>query len=192
MTLATVTALCRNMAAPDFTPTAVEFQHDPPADISEHLRLFRCPIEFRAATNRLSFNSSSLSVPIEQADASLCALLDRHAQELLAKYPPRDSLVDQVRSIIASEFRGGDPSLERVADQLRLTPRTLQRKLHELGTSHNDLLDQMRRQLAMRYLREREMAICEVAYLLGFSESSSFHRAFKRWTGVTPKEFRKN
>ena len=101
-------------------------------------------------------------------------------------------MVDQVRSIIASEFRGGDPSLEHVAEQLAMTPRTLQRKLHEIGTSHNELLDQMRRQLAMRYLREREMAICEVAYLLGFSESSSFHRAFKRWTGVTPKEFRKN
>jgi AraC-like DNA-binding protein len=192
MTLATVTALCRSVAAPDFTPTLVEFQHDAPAGISEHLRLFRCPIEFRAASNKLSFESSSLSLPIERADASLCVLLDRHAEELLAKYPPRDSLVDQVRSIIASEFRGGDPSLERVADQLGLTPRTLQRKLHEIGASHNELLDQMRRQLAMRYLREREMAICEVAYLLGFSESSSFHRAFKRWTGVTPKEFRKS
>ena len=192
MTLATVTALCRNMAAPDFSPTAVEFQHDAPADITEHIRLFRCPIEFRAASNRLSFNSTSLSLPIERADASLCVLLDRHAEELLAKYPPRDSLIDQVRSIIASELRGGDPSLERVADQLGLTSRTVQRKLHELGTSHNELLDQMRRQLAMRYLREREMAICEVAYLLGFSESSSFHRAFKRWTGVTPKEFRKS
>ena len=192
MTLATVTSLCRNIAAPHFTPTAVQFQHDAPPDISEHVRLFRCPIKFGAASNRLSFDSMSLSLPIERADASLCALLDRHAEELLAKYPPRDSLVDQVRSIIASEFRGGDPSLERVADQLGLTPRTLQRKLHELGTSHNELLDQMRRRLAMRYLREREMAICEVAYLLGFSESSSFHRAFKRWTGVTPKEFRKS
>ena len=109
---------------------------------------------------------------------------------MLAKYPPRDSLVDRVQSIITNEFRGGDPSLDRIADQLGLTPRTLQRKLHELGTSHNELLDHMRRQLAMRYLREPEMAICEVAYLLGFSESSSFHRAFKRWTGVTPKEYR--
>lgn len=69
---------------------------------------------------------------------------------------------------------------------------TLQRKLRDLGTSYNDVLDEMRRQLAMRYLREQRMAICEVAYLLGFSESSSFHRAFKRWAGVTPKEFRSN
>ena len=190
MTLATVTSLCRSVSDADFTPTAVEFQHDRPADTSEHRRLFRCPVEFRAPSNKLHFESSNLALPIARADASLCALLDRHAEELLAKFPPRDSLVDQVRSIIASEFRGGDPSLERVADQLGLTPRTLQRKLHETGTSHNELLDQMRRQMAMRYLREREMAICEVAYLLGFSESSSFHRAFKRWTGLTPKEFR--
>lgn len=190
MTLATVTALCRNIASSDFAPTTVEFQHDAPGDTSDHVKLFRCPIEFRTSSNRLSFPSSFLSLPIAKADASLCAVLDRHAEELLAKFPPRDSLVDQVRSIIASELRGGDPSLERVADELSLTPRTLQRKLQEFGTSHNELLDHMRRQLAMRYLREREMAICEVAYLLGFSESSSFHRAFKRWTGATPKEFR--
>jgi len=192
MTLATVTKLCRQIATPDFTPTNVEFQHAAPVDVSEHQRLFACPIEFGTSANRLSFPSSFLSLPIAKADASLCALLDRHAEELLAKYPPRDSLIDRVRTLIADEFRGGEPSLERIADHLGLTPRTLQRKLQELGTSYNDVLDQMRRQLAMRYLREPQMAICEVAYLLGFSESSSFHRAFKRWTGVTPKEFRSN
>jgi AraC-like DNA-binding protein len=190
ITLALVTTLCRTIASPDFAPTAVEFQHDAPSDTSEHAKIFRCPVEFRAPSNKLFFASSFLSLPIAKADARLCALLDRHAEALLAKFPPRDSLIDQVRSIITGELRGGDPSLERVADQLSLTPRTLQRKLQDLGTSHNELLDQMRRQLAMRYLREPEMAICEVAYLLGFSESSSFHRAFKRWTGLTPKEFR--
>jgi len=192
MTLATVATLCRSIASPEFVPSAIDFQHEQPADISEHLRLFRCPVRFGTPSNRFTFASELLSLPIAKADATLCAVLDRHAEELLAKYPPRDSLVDQVQNIIAGEFCGGEPSLERVADQLSLTPRTLQRKLHELGTSHNELLDQMRRQLAMRYLREPEMAICEVAYLLGFSESSSFHRAFKRWTGVTPREFREH
>jgi AraC-like DNA-binding protein len=192
MTLATVTTLCRNIATPDFAPAAVEFQHAAPADISEHLRLFNCPVKFGAPSNRLTFPSSYLSLPIAKADASLCAVLDRHAEELLAKFPPRDSLIEQVRNLIAAEFRGGEPSLERIADHLGLTARTLQRKLQELGTSYNDVLDQMRRQLALRYLREPQMAICEVAYLLGFSESSSFHRAFKRWTGLTPKEFRTN
>ena len=190
MTLATVTTLCRSIATPDFTPATVEFQHAAPADISEHQRLFDCPVRFNAPQNRLFFPTSFLSMPIARADASLCAVLDRHAEELLAKHPPRDSLIDQLRNVMAAEFRGGEPSLERIADHLGLTPRSLQRKLQELGTSYNDVLDQMRRQLAMRYLREPQMAICEVAYLLGFSESSSFHRAFKRWTGLTPKEFR--
>lgn len=192
MTLSTVTTLCRNVATPDFAPTLVEFQHEAPADISEHLHVFKCPVKFGALENRLFFPTSFLSMPIARADASLCAVLDRHAEELLAKFPPRDSLIGQVRNVMAGEFRGGEPSLERIADHLGLTPRTLQRKLQEHGTSYNDVLDQMRRQLAMRYLREPQMAICEVAYLLGFSESSSFHRAFKRWTGVTPKEFRSN
>jgi AraC-like DNA-binding protein len=192
MTLSTVTTLCRNVATPDFVPAVVEFQHEAPADVSEHRRVFNCPVRFGAPENRLFFPTSFLSMPIARADASLCAVLDRHAEELLAKYPPRDSIIDQVRNVIAAEFRGGEPSLERIADHLGLTPRTLQRKLQEQGTSYNDVLDQMRRQLAMRYLREPRMAICEVAYLLGFSESSSFHRAFKRWTGVTPKEFRSN
>ena len=134
MTFATVTTLCRNIASPHFTPVAVEFQHESPADISEHLRLFCCPVRFGAPSNRFTFASDVLSLSIERADASLCAVLDRHAEEMLAKYPPRDSLVDRVQSIITNEFRGGDPSLDRIADQLGLTPRTLQRKLHELGT----------------------------------------------------------
>jgi AraC-like DNA-binding protein len=99
---------------------------------------------------------------------------------------------DNARTVITRELNGGNPSLEQVAAQLGLSERTLQRKLQELGTSHNDLVEQIRRDLAMRYLKEPDMAICEVAYLTGFSEPSSFHRAFKRWTGVTPGEFRED
>ena len=192
MTLAMITTLCRHCATPEFGPTSVEFQHAAPADPSKHGEVFKCPVNFSAAANRLSFPASFLSLPLPKADAGLCAVLDRHAEDLLVKYPPRDSVIDQVRNALANELCGGDPSLERIATDLNLTPRTLQRKLQELGTSYNDVLDQMRRQLSMRYLRDPRMAICEVAYMLGFSESSSFHRAFKRWTGVTPKEFRSN
>ncbi|HSE32622.1 MAG TPA: AraC family transcriptional regulator [Pyrinomonadaceae bacterium] len=190
MTFASVAALCRVAVYEGWTPTLVEFKHSEPQDISEQLRLFRCPITFGAPVNKLVFDSSSLDLPIATADPGLCRMLDRHAEELLAKFPPRDSFISNARTIISKELNGGNASLERVAAQMGLSARTLQRKLHELGTSHNDLVDQIRHELAKRYLREREMAICEVAYLLGFSEPSSFHRAFKRWTGVTPKEFR--
>lgn len=190
MTFAGVVTLCRMAADPNWTPTLIEFQHPKPDDIAEHVRLFRCQVKFNATVNKLVFDSSSLALPIATADPGLCRMLDRHAEDLLAKFPPRDTLIENARTIIRKELNGGTPSLERVALKLGLSGRTLQRKLHELGTSHNDLVDQIRRELATRYLREREMAICEVAYLLGFSEPSSFHRAFKRWTGVTPKEFR--
>jgi AraC-like DNA-binding protein len=190
MTFASAVSLCRAVVDRNWTPLAVEFKHPEPADTAEHLRLFRCHVSFGAPVNKLVCDSRCLALPIQKADAGLCRMLDRHAAELLAKFPPRDTVIDNARTIITRELHGGNPSLERVAAQLGLSDRTLQRKLQELGTSHNDLVEQIRRELAMRYLKEPEVAICEVAYLTGFSEPSAFHRAFKRWTGVTPKEFR--
>jgi len=190
MTFAAVASLCPRIALPSWSAGRLEFQHAAPADCSEHQRIFRCEVLFGRDENKLTFDSSTLALSIHNADPTLGALLDRHAEELLSKYLPRDSLLDKVRRLIGLELRGGDPSLDRIADKLGLTPRTLQRKLRESDTSHNDLLTEMRRELALSYLRDQKMAICEVAYLLGFSESSSFHRAFKRWTGKTPNEYR--
>src|SRR3989442_306668 len=190
MTLAAISVLGRRTTDTDWSPSEVSFQHTRPRDTSEHQRIFRCPVRFGAKANEFRFNSLHLRLPIVKADAGLCAVLDRHAVELLARYPREDTLIERLRTIVKHELNGGDASLERVSDQLGLSARTLQRKLREHGTSHQELLTQMRKDLAMRYLREPAMAICEVAYLLGFSESSAFHRAFKRWTGKTPNEFR--
>ena len=191
MTLAAIAVLGRLITDADWVPHSVSFQHDQPRHTAEHERIFRCPVRFNAKTNEFIFDSSTLGLPIVKADAGLCAVLDRHAEELLAKYPHEDTLIERLRTIIKEELNGGDASLERVAEQLGMSGRTLQRKLHDHRTSHQELLDEMRKGLAMRYLREPEMAICEVAYLLGFSESSALHRAFKRWTGMTPSEFRR-
>ena len=191
ITFAALASLSRNVTQCDLSPAQVTFQHERPRDTTEHRRIFRCPVEFNAPANRYFIDSSYLGLPILKADPGLSAVLDRHAEELIAKYPRNDTLVEQVRTMIKDELRGGNASLERIANQLSMSGRTLQRKLREHGTSHQELLDQMRRALAMRYLQEREMAICEVAYLLGFSESSALHRAFKRWTGKTPNEFRR-
>lgn len=191
MTFAAIAVLGRLVTDTDWVPDSVTFQHDQPRNTAEHERIFRCRVRFNAKTNEFIFNSSRLGLPIVKADAGLCAVLDRHAEELLARYPHEDTMIERLRTIIKEELNGGDASLERVAEQLGMSGRTLQRKLHARGTSHQELLDQMRRDLAMRYLREPEMAICEVAYLLGFSESSALHRAFKRWTGMTPSEFRR-
>jgi AraC-like DNA-binding protein len=190
MTLAAVVALGRLVTNSDWSPLETRFPHPAPRDTAEHARIFRSPVRFDSGSCQLVFAATTLNLPIAKADQGLRAVLDRHAEELLARYPRQDVVIDRVRRVIRGELNGGDPSLERVASQIGLGPRTLQRRLREQGTSHQGLLDQMRKDLAMKYLREPQMAVCEVAYLLGFSESSALHRAFKRWTGKTPSEFR--
>jgi AraC-like DNA-binding protein len=191
MTFAAFTSLSRLITKPDWSPMEVKFKHAAPADTSEHSRIFRAPVSFGNPNNEFILDSAALALPVVRADPGLCAVLDRHAEELLARYPREDTLTDRVRIRIKEELNGGDASLDRVAEQLGMSGRTLQRKLKDHGTSHQELLDQMRKDLAMRYLEEPDMAICEVAYLLGFSESSALHRAFKRWTGTTPSDYRR-
>jgi AraC-like DNA-binding protein len=125
------------------------------------------------------------------ADTMLFSVLDRHAKALLDQQPADNTIVGRVRVTIGAELRGGDPRLESVAKQLAMSPRTLQRRLSEHGAIFNDMLDTMRSGAAKSYLAQRDIAATEIAYLLGFAEQSSFNRAFKRWTGQTPGEFRR-
>ncbi|MBA3804130.1 MAG: AraC family transcriptional regulator [Acidobacteria bacterium] len=191
MTLGITLRFARLATGVDWTPLAVNFAHARPSDISEHRRIFRSPIYFSRPANVIVFASSLLNLPLQEADSALCAVLDRHAEELLTKFPGRGGVIDEVRALLFEALNGGDASLEAISGQLGTSPRTLQRKLKEEGTTHQDLLDELRRDLSKRYLSEPQMAICEVAYLLGFSEPSAFHRAFRRWTGITPKEYRR-
>ena len=190
MTLAAVISLGRLVTDSQWKALEVHFAHPAPHDSSEYSRVFKAPVKFDQDACRLIFDASSLSLRIDKADPGLSIVLDRHAEQLLAAHPPTYSIVDYVRLSIKGELKGGDPSLERIAAKLRLSGRTLQRRLRERNSSHNELLDEVRKEHAVRYLGEQHMAVCEVAYLLGFSESSAFHRAFKRWTGRTPREFR--
>lgn len=190
MTLGITLRFARLATGVDWTPLEVGFAHAAPADTSEHRRIFRSPVHFSRPANVIAFDSALLNLPMREADSALCAVLDRHAEELLTKFPSRGGFVDEVRALLFEALNGGDASLEAISQQLGTSPRTLQRKLKEEGTTHQDLLDELRRDLSKRYLSEPRMAICEVAYLLGFSEPSAFHRAFRRWTGITPREYR--
>lgn len=192
MTLAITLRFARLATGVDWTPLEVSFKHAAPTDTSEHRRIFRSPVRFSRPANEIIFDSSLLNLPIVEADAALCAVLDRHAEELLAKFPRRGGIAEEVRALLFEALNGGDASLEAISQQMGTSPRTLQRKLKEEGTTHQDLLDEIRRDLSKRYLIEPQMAICEVAYLLGFSEPSAFHRAFRRWTGITPREYRRS
>jgi AraC-like DNA-binding protein len=190
-TLAVFVQFCRQGTQTDVMPRAVEFSHPAPANIAEHRRIFRAPLSFGQTGTALVLPRAALELPLAQADAGLLSLLERQIHELVDRQPQGESVADRARRLIAEELSGGEPNVDTVARHLRMSPRTLHRRLREGGTSFRVLLDTLRHDLAARYLAEDHLPIAEAAFLLGFSEASAFHRSFKRWTGRTPAEFRK-
>lgn len=169
----------------------VDFSHPRPADISEHERIFECPVSFGADTSQLVMAREVWDTPRTGSDPTLFAILDTHARMLMEQLPGPSDLVGRVREAIENELRGGDPKLESISRRLAMSSRTLQRRLRDEGVHFNDLLDAMRFRAAKSYLAQRDVAGAEVAYLLGFAEQSSFNHAFKRWAGQTPTEYRR-
>jgi len=184
--------LSRRLTGLDLVPLQMGFQHSKPKDLSAYHHFFRSPLAFDQPVNEMRLDAALIQYPLVQADPSLSCILDRHAEELLARLPQSEGLLDSVHRLMSQGLRGGDPSLKAITQQLGYAPRTLQRKLDEAGTSYHKLLDEMRRELSIYYLREAQIAVSEVAFLLGFSETSAFHRAFRRWMGVSPSKFRRS
>jgi AraC-like DNA-binding protein len=186
------TVVARQATGVDFAPVEVRFRHGAPPDLTELQRLFRAPIRFDDAVNGLVFRRDMLEMPLVKSDPGLCALLERRVAELAERAPESHVLSERVRQLVAKQLSTGVPGAAATARGLAMSPRSLQRHLRSDGTSYRDLVDALRRDLATRYLSERRIAIAEVAFLLGFSEASAFHRAFKRWTGTTPAEYRRS
>lgn len=168
----------------------VRLQQPAPPDLDDFERVLGVPVAFSQPHNEVVFPRAALDLPHRAADPTLRAILERHGQAMLAALPRIDDFADRVRTLLADELQGGNPSADRVAERLRMSTRTLGRRLRELGTSHREILEGLRRDLAARYLGDRGLSIGEVAFLLGYSEPSAFHRAYRRWTGRTPAEAR--
>jgi len=168
----------------------VTFTHPPPPDLQEHERVFGCPVEFGAAHNRLLLDRAAWDTPGSRAYSGVLGVLVEHADLLLSRLPRGPDLVEAARRAIGGRLRGGDPSLEGVARELGLSGRSLQRRLRELGFTFNALVDEVRSATARLYLEQPDIALAEVGYLLGFADQSAFHRAFRRWTGHTPRQIR--
>lgn len=168
------------------------FTQPSPDDQSEYERSFApASLRFAAQHRGFAFDAVRLSTPLASADGKLHVIVCKHAEQLLAELPKAESLTEKVRVLIAQELPHVQPSVTHVARLLRMTPRTLGRRLEDEGTTFRSLLDELRRRLAVQYLGTPQIALAEVAFLLGFSEAAAFHRAFKRWTGQTPLEFRR-
>lgn len=150
------------------------------------LRFYGCTVRFRAKHDALVFDEAVLAMPFVTHNADLLAAL---VPGLEAKLPAR-SFVDEVKAVVARRMSGERPSVEKVARELATSPRTLQRRLGELGTSYQGVLDDVRHDTALRLLRAKELDVTEVAFLLGFEEYNSFTRAFRSWEGTSPKRWR--
>lgn len=180
----------RQATGVDWAPRQVRFPHAEPADTSEHRRLFRAPLRFGHTRSELVLDRQLLDLPMVQADAALQTIVEAQVQALHERVALPDSTADSVRSILGRWLCDGEPRLETLARELHMSPRTLNRRLQDEGTGFQHILAEVRRELAERHLREGRLAIGEITFLLGFSEASAFHRAFKRWTGVTPAAYR--
>ena len=189
-TLCSITQYGRMMTGIEWKRLEVHFEHARPENVSEHERIFRAPVRFGKVLTQLIFDSSFLTMPLVEADLTLGSLLERQAEELLPKSPPNErAFANQVRQLIRENLGSGEMRMETICQKLDNSSRTLQRKLSEEDTSYQKLLEETQFEMSKFYLRRQEMAICEISYLLGFSQPSAFHRAFRRWTGLTPKAF---
>lgn len=188
--MATWLLRARAMVGQEFAPRRVMFQHAPPADVEPLRRMFAAPLSFREAVNGLAIRTELLAAPVRGADPSLGVLLERHASELLAKLPARDDVVHRVKGHLMRALPGDVPAIEATAKALGSSARTLQRALQAAGTTYLAAVDEVRRDLALAFLREPQRTVSEVAFLVGFTEVAAFTRAFRRWTGEPPSAFR--
>ncbi len=167
------------------------FTHSAPPNIAEHIRLLSENVDFDAPTNSVTCGREILDWEVPNADASLFPLLKEHAEKLLSERSQNSpSVVEDVRRALSSMLSTGDVKIKQVAERLEIHPRTLQRRLNDVGSSFQDILEGVRKDMAHRYLADPTMSLAEVAFLLGYHDQSSFNRAFKGWTGKSPSSVR--
>lgn len=189
--LALIVTLCRHLIDRPWGPRRVSFSHPAPADHAELGAFFgTSAIEFGCAESSLYFDRDALDAPLSTADPTLLLILDRYAQALLPAQPGASTVKDQVRRHLRDHLTGGPLHIDAVAEALRMSSRTLQRRLTAQGTSFAEVLDELRRHLSRIYLDDPKLSLGEVAFLLGYSDVGAFVRAFKGWNGTTPGRYR--
>lgn len=172
------------------TAREIHFAYPRPADTREHERVFGTThLQFDKAVSAMVFDAALLDTPVINANPSLSILLEQHAMNVLNRLKA-PSLSSRAKAEIIAIMKGEEPTLAAVADRLAMGVRTLQLHLKEEGTTYQQLLDDIRKELAVKHLQEPNLSTNDIAYLLGFAEPSVFFRSFKKWMGVTPGAFR--
>lgn len=173
------------------SPVGIGFVHSTPEDMAPYQRLLGCDVEFGCKNTYISFPISMLTLKVEKADPALRALLDQQADALLDVLPNGDHFEQQLYKYVLRAMQDGKPTIEEVARYMKMSARTLHRRLDKRKLIFKEMLVKTREQLAKQYLKEGRLTLSEIALLLGYSEQSAFSRAFKQWVGETPLKYQK-
>lgn len=185
-----IVRMCRGLYRADYAPLKLAFCRPRPPDVTAYERAFRTPqLAFGAAVNAIWFDSAHFEHALESANPELARQNDEVAARYLARFG-RSLVRERLRAVLIEQLPSGEPSQDRAAAALHLGTRSLQRRLADEGTSYKAVLDDVRRELALSYLRDERYTISEITYLLGFADLSSFTHAFRRWTGTAPSKWR--
>ncbi len=189
--IAAMTVMSRLGTGRSVNPAAVRFRHPRPGDVSEHARVFRCPIVFGAKSDAFDVDTGLLSMPLVVRDKQVERYLERLAASQLKTVVEEPGFAQQVAQAVERALPKGAPSLQQVGRQLGVSARTLQRRLQEEHSSFATVVDSVRKRLALEWVDSGRLTLSEVGYKLGFADPSAFRRAFHRWTGKSPRAARR-
>lgn len=171
------------------TPVEVRLERPEPEGSERFRAFFRCPVSFGEPDTRLVFDAATVELRLVAGDADLAYASDSVVAAYLAQLETPTTMAQRVRDVLIELLPSGEPHATAVARALTISPRSLQRRLDEEGTTFREVLQAVRHDLAIAYLRSGHQGINEISHRLGFSDPAAFSRAFKRWTGRAPSQF---
>ncbi len=188
--VSSVVNMIRSVAGKDLRFYSISFQHESTDNLNEYNRILACPVLFNQNATQIVFDKKDLDTPISMHNPRLLELFEQHAKQHINLINSDNYYTRKVNALILEWLADGTPGIDRVAKELSLSVRSLQTRLNEEGVTFRWLIENIRKELATCYLKEKHFSIDDITYLLGFSEPSIFRKTFKKWTGVTPGYYR--
>lgn len=174
-----------------FYPLEVHFDFKRPENIREYERVYKCALKFNQPETAIFFDKKHVNAPVVTKDYRLLRILVAHAEEKVRELEGAKHFHTLVKSALINLMDPDFPTLEQVALNLNISVRTLQRRLKEEGYNFKEILEETRKSFALSYIKNKELTVNEIADLLQYADGSTFIRSFKRWTGKTPRIYRK-
>jgi len=190
LSMSILMSMCRLNCGADLNPVNVNFIHSKPACAREYDSYFNAPVKFNADTDCLTLPADAVDKRLPIGNPQLAKIHDQYIINYLAGLD-KDNIVERVKGAIIDMLPSGGVSHEKVAKRLNMSKRNLQRKLQTGHTTFRTMLDEVRQEFAENYVHDSTVSLMEVAFILGYSDYSSFSRAYKRWTKISPSEIRK-